>query len=412
MKPPSGSYRSKGFLHPGLASVALVCAMSLGAPIPAVAQQAPDQPEVRDLASDVDRLVRRLYLATPEDGRMGVLASLLGDPSAAVVKAALDLASREQAAGVRLHDDTVAAVLLLLTHADPGVRLKAASVVDLLADPRAREPLSWALAAEQNEAVAQILLRIAARWPDALERTSIIRWLNPEQPMGSGLGRALVELDLIGRLHHHEDRQPILDSIGLVPDADLSLSMCRLLARLGDEPQHQRLLLLLTHPDAGLRRRAATALAEQGGYDQHILNAGRRDPALYDTVAQIAQRMPAEQGLRILLHWPSDDSPAALDRISGIADRLPITTLLRLHDPALSPARRVAMLDGIPGRTVPTASRAQGLVLLGSALLELSQFARAADVIELAEPLIDTSSPWHERAQSIRYRAEIALADR
>lgn len=370
----------------------------------------PVKDRAAELEADLGRMVRRLYLVASEEARPEMLVSLLTDQSTAVVTSALDLVSRELAGGQRQSDKVASAVFALLSHPLPAVRTRAATVTDLLANPLARDPLTAALEVETLPEVAEILLRAAARWPDSLTSEPVLHWVSADRPMTPGLARALYELLLLERYDPAAVRTPMLDSIRRASDSDLTLSMCRLLVRLGSKTDHDRLLKLMLSGEPAARSRAATALAEDRAFRDQVLQAAKLDAFLFDAGAAAAASLPAEDALLVLLSLPSDDTPATLDHIRRAAARLPIATLLRAHNRELSAARRVAMLTPLRDRTVRSDLRGQGLIFLAEAMVEQGQFNRAMETSDLAASMVDSESLWADRAMQAKQRAQLALS--
>ncbi len=369
--------------------------------VPSTRAQQPvnqQEPTAGSLEADLDRMVRRLYLASAEDQRVETLVSLLSDGSAVVVRSALDLALREQAGGSRLDERIIEAVLGLLSHADAGIRSRAAALADLIATPQAGNAILAQLRDEPDPAVAEVLLRAGARWPDQLDPQAVLRWVRPDAPISTGQARALAELKRSGRLTDDAANRDVLASLALVPDLALTQPMCRLLASLGGSREHARLSALLSSGDTTIRRRAATALAEVPQLSGIVIRAAMSDPHLVEAAASATKDMPPREALTTLLMLPEATPDAASKPIRAIADRLPIATLVSMADARWSPSRGVDLLWSVRTRRVENALRGQALVMLAEALAERGDTEQAADAAALAGTMLGDSEPWRERA--------------
>ncbi len=363
------------------------------------------------LESDLDRLVRRLYLASADESRIETLVSLLSDPSLPVVRSALDLALREQAGGRRLDDSLVEAVLDLLGHADASIRARSAGLADLIATPKAGEKILGQLRNETDPAVAEVLLRAAARWPESLDPQWVLKWARPDAPMPAGQARTLAELYRVGKLDDLGSIRDVLASIRLVRDSELSLPMCRLMAQVGDAPEHARLSAMLAATDAGVRRRAAYALAEVPGLSSIVLRAALEDDALTEPAVLATRSLPPESALHTLLMLPVSQNKAASDQIRVLSARLPVATVVAMFDPSLAATRRIDLLESLQLRHVESKTRGRGLVLLAEALAQREDAGAASDAAALAETMLAGDAAWTERAKQIREVDEVSESE-
>ncbi len=364
------------------------------------AQQSVNQqdPTADSLEADLDRMVRRLYLASEENQRFETLASLLADDSAVVVRSALDLALREQTGGSRLNESIIEAVLGLLSHPDAGIRSRSAALADLVATPRAGNAILLRLTDETDPAVAEVLLRAGARWPEQLDPQAVLRWVRPDGAMTPGQARALAELNRSGRLTDESAIRDVLTSLSLVTDSALTQPMCRLLAHLGGPREHARLSSLLGSPDSAVLRRAAMAMAEVPQLAGVVIRAAMSDPQLVEAAASATKDMPPREALTTLLMLPEAKPDAASKPIRAFADRMPIATLISMTDARWSPSRRIDLLSSARTRRIESALRGQALVMLAEALVERGDPEQAADAAALAGTMLADSAPWKERA--------------
>ncbi len=366
----------------------------------------PTDPTVLDVAEDLDRMVRRLYLATAEEDRPDLIASLLEDPSPYVVRSALDLALRQQTGGRSLGPEAAATVLRLLQHPSNDIRSAAARWADLDASELAADAVFDALAAEQDPAVAQVLLTVASRWPDRLSAPQIIRWIDPAAPMHPAAARALAEMLTGSNDLEPAEASTVLRSLRMTEDAALTPAMCRLMVRIGEPRDEGRLRSMATHSDPVVRRRAAMAMATSRFWRDFILERVNQDSELTEAAAVAAMSLPPQEAVAALLALPALEPDAALAPLADLSARLPTALIVRLAGSAADPSRKIAMLANIEARQTTSLAQAEALVLLAEARMRADQRPAAVRAAQKAVELINARS-WAQNSPEAR-----ALLDR
>jgi hypothetical protein len=324
---------------------------------------------------------RRLYLVVSGSGvedRPRILASLLLDDRDELRNLGFEIVSRELSAGTPQDSSVGAAVIRLLGHGSPGVRARAASLVNQLAPAGAAEAVTAALVAEQDAAPAAALLQAAARWPSEGVKAPALKWIAAGAEVRAASVQALLALSRAGLLAN-ADLNPIRDVLGAIDPLELTSSEIRLLAAVGDDEHRRRIAQALAAESPNRRIAAAESLSDRREFLDLILAAAAKDPGLYDTAVRcVAAHRRNADGFWALypLRAPTEDAHRA--GLLRVATQLPIADLLAVaqgvEDPTLREAVLARLAEPQALQTVEDPeSVAAGLVLLAETRLAVGR---------------------------------------
>ncbi|MCL4220424.1 MAG: hypothetical protein KJZ65_03545 [Phycisphaerales bacterium] len=242
----------------------------------------------------LDRMVldtyRRLYIITPPESRSALLAELLESDQTPVRDLGFELADRELSANATLDAAVASRAIALLSDPSPQARAAAARLINRLAPPDARVPITQALVAETNPIAAEALLAAAARWPGPEIVEPALHWMGTRATAGSACqaGLALLDRGLITQEEHLERVRAAL----LPLPAEPSAARLQLLNLIGEAPERQAIAELLTSDVPRVRQTAADTLARLSDSARLLLQRAADD----ESVAPLALLALASHG--------------------------------------------------------------------------------------------------------------------
>lgn len=342
------------------------------------------QERQRLLTDELVALNRRLHVELDPAGRTTLLAELIRDERAPLRDLGFDLAGRDLSARTQLGPELALAATARLAHPDPGTRAKAATLVSRLVPPDAMLTLTKALQAETSPVAAEPLLLGVARWPSQEALAPTMVWLDRQDAPFAAVCTALWAFYQGGHLEDPGTRERVINAVRARELPKAGEAGMKLLVRLGDLNDLERVSTLLATGDDPSRSAAANALAETPDGTARLLESAAQDPRLFPAAARaIGTHRRSADGLLAVASLPALDAAVKEVAVLEAARHLP--------DDILGPAVRAANL---PPETVdraldrlldPDTERSlgvlDGLILLAEARLALSRTNAAFEIL-------------------------------
>lgn len=330
---------------------------------------------------------RREFLELPQGGprRWELLAGLLVDDVPEVRQLAIELLKRELANG-RVPDPIVVdSVADLLADGAAEIRAAAAELLSALAPPNAGALVADALVREREAMTAGALLQAAARWPSEQLRAPAMQWLKQGMPARRGAIEALAAMRRAELLPESPDTRAIAEVLGTMRPEDLSDAGVWLLMQLGEPEQRRVVAGWLAAPALDLRMRAAAALSSVQEGVVPLVEAARRDAALFDPAARaLLEFQVTPEGFARLASLQAPTLEARVAALTRLADKIPLAPLmpvLRAVEPAGAREEVLTRRLGSAPSSDPVVHA--GLVLLAQTRLALGRPARAIEALDL-----------------------------
>ncbi len=358
-------------------------------------------------------LYRKLHAELDPAGRTGLIAELIRDDRPWLRDLGFDLAGRDVSARTGLGEEVARAAADRLHHPDPWVRAMAANLVSRLVPPDAMLLLTEALAAEMDARAAEPMLLGVARWPnpDALEPA--ITWLERDDAPIDAAATALWAFTNAGLLDSEDDQARVLARLRALRLDRTGEPGMRMLVRLGEADDLNRVAELLTAPDGPLRGTAAEALGESPEGASRLLALASNDPRLFAPTARaITRHDPTPGGLRAIAGLPALQPVDRARAVLAHAERLDASQLAE----ALSLAglddelteRVLSRLADTDGQDEPGVI--DGLLALAEVRMRLARPDAAGEAIAslLDAPLSDAQA---QRLRRVRIWRRLTIGD-
>lgn len=346
--------------------------------------------QAQNLRDEVVALHRRLHVELDAAGRSSLITELIRDERPWLRSLGFELAGRDLSARTALGPEVARAAAERLGHPDATTRAKAANLVSRLVPPDAMLLLTDALKAEDDPRAAEPMLLGVARWPNDQAVAPTLRWLSREDAPIDAATMALWTLVNSGHVTDPTSRERALAAIRALGPDRIGEAGMRVLVRLGTDEDLDRVIEIVSDPDAPGRNAAAEALCESPAGTERLIAIASGDPRLFLPASRgITRHLRTPEGLRLLAGLPAlsiEDreravlaaaefiTPPELGKAAQSAelgDSLTIRVLTRLTEPGLVISPEVA----------------QGLVILARARLRLGEPDLARDAMVLLDGL-------------------------
>ncbi|MFG0251300.1 MAG: hypothetical protein ACF8NJ_00330, partial [Phycisphaerales bacterium JB038] len=379
--------------------------------------------QLEELRSRFVRMIQLLYTATPPEQRSALLADLLQDEEASVRRTATDLVERAMGDAVALEESVTQALALMLGDADAGLRGRAARLLANLGAPEVGALVGRAYLSEQDATAMREFLLVLAREPQAETLDQVSTHLQ-QGVLPALTGQALLAAS-DGELLSAAQQTTLREHLRAVDPTQLPASNVALLARLGGDADRAELLPLLESEAVDIKKALARELAQRPEHvDLLARHAG--DPALYSIALDAVTRHRANlEGARTLLGLRPANGGAEtmwLDKLAGLAGRLPLNDLRTLDDellaaevPLLTQRAHLRLLEVARSRFPAAPEQHLGhwqelLTRLTTWCLERDQIGPAVEVLDVLRSAPPASAAY-KRAQTIVYLRQGRLED-
>lgn len=361
--------------------------------------------------------LRKLYIATPQDQRSALLASMLLDDMNGVRSVAFELASRELSSTRQLDKPVADACIQLLKHSSAKVRQSAALLLSQLSPEGAGPAVAAALAAETDPQAAAALLAASARWPSRDLVPHVLAWLTYSPQTRGPAAQTALALARAGYIYDEESRARILNVLRPIPASDLPPSAGPLLILLGNDEDRAAAGSLLRAPDPALRSATAEAAVVYPELLNDLLNAAAFDPQLWDPcVRALGMHQATADSFGALAGITAPSPEIRRDGLSFLASVMPAVEILAsakrfpegdplrelVLAPLTDPNRMMSLRPGSPAYDATM----EGLVLL--ARIRLTK--RQPDAALLALDAIPETTPTNSAPIIARARTMALLA--
>ncbi len=354
------------------------------------------------LASQLAEVHARLLALLPEEERMTRVQAMLSDEEIRIRSVAIGQIERMLRDAKQLAEPVRKGLIDRLSDIDPGIRIKAAKVLDTIGSDDLGPTLVRSLQGETDvEVVRSGLLVLGNRSQPAAVDFALERLRADDSETVRLAGRVLATLAGSGLLHPDDQaRVRGLVAEGLVID---SRELARLAVLVADDPDHESIVALVDSPIEAVQRGAAEAYRTLGRRELLHQHAGT------PTVARVAVQAWAdpevspnavviERLLELRPESPSDgpapaDLGADLDTwraaMVRVLEAMPTSQLAAVSERLrgakdLVEARLTALRRGTDDASLPTATRARLHVELAEALIEAGRPGEAAAELRTA----------------------------
>ncbi len=303
------------------------------------------QAERQTLASRLEAVFRRLYVAEPRERRSDLLVELMTADLPPLRALGYDLAQREVSSGRQPGQPVVDAAITGLEDPAPETRAAAARLLYAVNAEAVADNALRLLTTETEPEPAAELLRLLIRQPQPRAVPAILERLEAERPgpvLDAAIEAALAHQRAFGL--DDEQRRRVLARVRQLADNGISATSVNLLAALGDA---DTVLKLLTSSRLPVAQAAARALdASNQNHLDAIVAAAQREPGLYAVAtAALEQHRPTANGF---IAAASLQAPAIAEReatLQRFAATLPPDQLLQavMSEPDL--ATRATLLS-------------------------------------------------------------------
>ncbi len=354
------------------------------------------------LALQLAEVHARLLALLPEAERMDRVQSMLADDEAPIRLVAIGQVERMLRDARLLSEPVRKGLIDRLSDAEPGIRMKAAKVLDTIGGEDLGPTLVKSLADETDVEVVQSGLLVLGNRPQPAAADFAIDRLRSEDPETIRLaGRVLATLAGSGLLQSDDQvriRGVVAD--GLTID---SRHLARLVVLVADDPDEEKIVTLLDSPIEAVQRGTAEAYRTLGR--RELLHDHAATPAVARVAVQAWADVDATPSAlvidRLLELRPEvpDDVPAPPDlstdldtwraAMGRVLEAMPVTQLVavgaRLRgEKDLVEARVMAMRRGTDDGSLPGAMRLQLHIELVEALVEAGRAGEAAAELRTA----------------------------
>jgi len=364
--------------------------------------------KVEALRERIQSVFRRLYLSVAPNARDALLRELIGDEERVLRELGFELAQRELSAGNRLSPDVAVLALDQLSSDEADTRAMAASLITRLAPEGAGEAVGAALARERDETVASAMLRAAARWPEHLSATPIIRWFRPGAATiraATEAGWAAYEAGRLGR----SSQVVMLHRLRSTPNEELPPDGMKMLVTFGEEPDQLRIVGLLTSGDAATRQAAAAAAGVSPITTPLLVEAAGTDETLYDpAVRALLRHDPSTAAVVQAATLPAPSQAVRGAALRRIASEAPV---FQLVEAAESTELAPSDVETLLGPLIDPEGRVEAMtpVLVARAALRLGELRLESGAPEAALAALNAASNENESGRAKQTRA-VALA--
>jgi hypothetical protein len=348
------------------------------------------------LATQLAEVHARLLALLPEDERMVRVQTMLSDDEIRIRSVAIGQIERMLRDARQLAEPVRKGLIDRLSDVDPGIRIKAAKVLDTIGGEDLGPTLVRSLEGETDvEVVRSGLLVLGNRPQPAAVDFALSQLRGGDSDTVRLAGRVLATLAGSGLLHP-DDQVSVrtLVAEGLVID---SRDLARLAVLVADDPDHESIVALVESPIEAVQRGAAEAYRTLGRRELLHQHAGT------PTVARVAVQAWADaevspnalviERLMELRPVTSGDGPAPADfsadldswraAIVRVLEAMPVSQLVAVAERLrgtkdLVDARLTALRRGTDDISLPAANRSRLHIELAEALIEAGRPGEAA----------------------------------
>ncbi len=363
------------------------------------------------LAAQLAEVHARLLALLPEEERMTRVQTMLSDEEIRIRSVAIGQIERMLRDAKQLAEPVRKGLIDRLSDSDPGIRIKAAKVLDTIGGEDLGPTLVRSLQGETDvEVVRSGLLVLGNRPQPAAVDFAVAQLRGGDSDTIRLAGRVLATLAGSGLLHPDDQaRIRTLVAEGLVID---SRDLARLTVLVADDPDHESIVSLVDSPIEAVQRGAAEAYRTLGRRELLHQHAGT------PTVARVAVQAWADaevspnalviERLMELRPEAPDDAPAPADLSADldswraamvrVLEAMPVSQLLAVGERLrgakdLVDARLTALRRGTDDVALPVTTRTRLHVEIAEALVEAGRPGeaaaelRTADVVEIDREL-------------------------
>lgn len=221
---------------------------------------------------------RRLFGATPDEGRSTLLAELMRADQVNVRVLGIELATRTILNAKPVGPRVAEAAVLGLSHPDPSVRAASAALVDRLNLAEHAGPCADAFRIERDPQAASAMMRFLSRHPSTDVAAPALEWFCQGAPVIDASTELMLALVKGGMVSEPQARA-VRDQLHALTPAQITPPGVALLDQLGE---HERIAPLLQAPDARVAAAAAAALSASPDQLALILDAALSRPDLFE----------------------------------------------------------------------------------------------------------------------------------
>ena len=353
-----------------------------------------EEQRARDVERRLSGAYRDLFPALQYDQQIARLPALLEDDLAAVREFAIGRIDRLLRDTVAIPPELQAQLAARLDDPQPGLRLKAARLLDELTYPEVADRVAQRLEAETDPDVARGYLAILAKWPRVTALEAVRARLGDPAFVREATS-ALWSLALDTPLADPDPtRDAVRTALAASSDQETAAALTRLLVFIGTQDDITTLSAQLDGDDAELRRHVADGLSRRGIRQPLIDRAA--DPVIYPFVLSAVRSGPHDtDSIQTLVRLvpPDDQRDAWIETVIAMTSELSVEDLLTVDDLLQAmDTPELALRDSVLERAITTSDgtlepvqRQQVLIRLAPVLFALGRAGEAHDLLEVGE---------------------------
>lgn len=353
---------------------------------------------IEQLDAELDRanarlldVYRRLFAATPDDGRSALLSELMRADQTNIRILGIELATRTILNAKPVGPRVAEAAVLGLAHPDASVRAASAVLVDRLNLEEHADPCASAFTLERDPLAAAAMMRYLSRHPGAEIAEPALRWLAQKGPVIDASTELVLALLRTGMLDQ-DQAAAVREQLHAFTPTQMTPQSVALLNELGEQ---ERIVPLLEAPDARVAAAAAAALGASGEQLALVLDAALSRPELFEPACRALMRhRPDAAGFADAASLNAPNPQIKRDVLAEFADVLAPAALLDVAQQTEDlPTRERYLRRAAPPEFLASdpsdATRRRLVDLLVRTRIELSDPAGALAVLENLPPSRD-----------------------